>query len=129
MKGLAVVLLLTGLLSLPLPAAGAEAERTPLTAAEAEAALEELPAWQLDADHRLSREVRFGSYPGMVGFLVRSAFVFEAENHHPDARFAYRGGQLVLTLKLGTHDAGGVATPLDVRVAHRVEALIPAAQP
>ncbi|MGJ3243799.1 MAG: 4a-hydroxytetrahydrobiopterin dehydratase [Opitutales bacterium] len=122
------VLLLAVLSVVPTATALAQTDRSPLTTEQTEQALADLPGWEMKAK-RLVRDYRFDSYPAMIAFLVRSAFVFEAEDHHPDAAFAYQGGYLVLSVTLGTHDAGGVATPVDVRVAGLLNDLSDPAQP
>jgi 4a-hydroxytetrahydrobiopterin dehydratase len=73
----------------------------------------ETPAgWTLDADGRLTRGFKFGSFPEAIAFMVRVGMACEARNHHPDWTNSYDRVSVVLV----THDAGRV-TEKDVELA------------
>lgn len=90
--------------------------RTPLTSAEIEKALKELPGWRFEEEH-LVREYRFGSFREAVSFLVRVAFEAESLDHHPDWRNVYNR----VLIRLSTHDSGGKVTGKDVELARRIQ--------
>ncbi len=92
--------------------------RTPLTTAEIEKALKELPGWRHEGD-QLVREYRFESFREAMSFVVRVAFEAESLDHHPEWTNVYNRVQL----KLNTHDSGDNVTGKDVELARRVQAL------
>jgi 4a-hydroxytetrahydrobiopterin dehydratase len=93
--------------------------RTPLTNAEIEAGLRDLPGWSYE-DDRLTRALRFGSFREAMGFIVRLAFEAEALDHHPELVNIYNR----VTLHLNTHDAGGKVTEMDFRLARAIENIL-----
>ncbi len=95
------------------------ARPAPLTPDELVEALVDLPRWSGDA-HGLRRTVELPSFRQAVAALVAIADVAEALDHHPDVDLRWR----TLHLHLVTHSAGAV-TPLDVQLAHRIDALLP----
>ena len=90
--------------------------RTPLTSAEIENALKELPGWRHE-EEALVREYRFESFREAVSFMVRCAFESESLDHHPDWRNVYNR----VVVKLSTHDSGGKVTGKDVELARRIQ--------
>ena len=92
--------------------------RTPLTEADIQAALADLPGWT-HADEALQKTFTFGSFREAVSFIVRIAFEAEERDHHPDLRNVYNR----VELSLSTHDAGDVVTQKDVDLARAVEKL------
>ena len=90
---------------------------TPLTEPEIQTALASLPGWAADGG-ALSRRVTFPTFLDAIAFVNRVAQVAEQVGHHPDITVYYTA----VTLRLSTHDAGGV-TNKDVDLAHRLEAL------
>lgn len=85
-----------------------------MTRDEIEAALRDLPGWEL-RDDALAREFRFRDFVEAFGFMSRVALLAESMNHHPDWSNVYNR----VSIALSTHDAGGV-TDLDVRLAKAV---------
>lgn len=78
----------------------------PLTRAEAERILAQVPGWSLAADgKRISREWTFDGFPEAMAFVTRVADLAEAEDHHPDIVVSYRRVRLDLT----THAIGGLS--------------------
>ncbi len=90
--------------------------RTPLTNAQIETALEDLPGWHLDED-QLKKTFRLGTFRAAVSFIVRLAFYAEELNHHPTLHNVYDTVDVALT----THDAGNRVTELDVKLARAIE--------
>ena len=90
--------------------------RTPLTQAEIDEALAELPEWRLEGD-KLVKTFRFKNFREAVSFIVRMAFEAEALNHHPELRNVYHTVDIALT----THDAGNKVTAKDIDLARAVE--------
>jgi 4a-hydroxytetrahydrobiopterin dehydratase len=89
----------------------------PLAPGALDAALAELPHWQL-REGKLHRELRFPDFVRAFGFMTSVALVAESLNHHPDWSNVY--GKVVVGLV--THDAGGI-TELDLTLARRIDAL------
>lgn len=57
-----------------------------------------------------------GSFSAGVEFLTEIARIADDANHHPDVELTYP----MVTLRLITHDAGGVLTTLDVALAQDI---------
>ena len=89
-----------------------------LSPPELERALGELDGWRHDG-RALLKTLRFSSHPEAIAFLVRLAFVAEAQGHHAEIRNVYATVELTLT----THDAGDVVTEQDVRLARAIDGL------
>ena len=95
------------------------ARPAPLTPDELVEALVDLPRWSGDA-HGLQRTVELAGFRDAVSAIVAIADVAEALDHHPDIDLRWR----TLHLRLVTHSVGAV-TPLDLQLAHRIDALLP----
>jgi 4a-hydroxytetrahydrobiopterin dehydratase len=91
---------------------------TPLTHAEIEAALANLPGWKCERD-ALAKEFKFGSFPEAMSFMVRAGFEAEAMDHHPDWTNVYNR----VAVRLNTHDADGKVTAKDVELARRLQTI------
>lgn len=90
-----------------------------LSDAERDAALAELPEWQLRADRlAIERTFRFGTFSEAFGFMTRVALLAEKQDHHPEWFNVYNRVEITLT----THDAGGLSQR-DVRMAKAIDAL------
>lgn len=83
-------------------------------------ALQGLPRWAGDADG-IRRSVELPSFRDAVAAIVAIADVAEEMDHHPDIDLRWR----TLHLTLVSHSAGGV-TELDLELARRIDALLPA---
>ena len=83
-------------------------------------ALADLTSWSGDADG-LRRTVELPSFRDAVAAIVAIADVAEEMDHHPDVDLRWR----TLHLTLVSHSAGGV-TELDLELARRIDALLPA---
>src|SRR3954470_14721358 len=87
---------------------------------ELSAALLGLPLWSGDADG-LRRTVELPSFRDAVAAIVSIADVAEEMDHHPDIDLRWR----TLHLSVVSHSEGGV-TALDLELARRIDALLPA---
>jgi 4a-hydroxytetrahydrobiopterin dehydratase len=70
--------------------------------------------------HGLRRTVELPSFRDAVAAIVALADVAEELDHHPDIDLRWRTLHLVVV----THSAGAV-TPMDLRLARRIDALLP----
>jgi 4a-hydroxytetrahydrobiopterin dehydratase len=102
--------------SLPLTTAAMKAERLSESGI-AEATAARLPRWRFE-DGALTRVFETGNWQRTLLLANAIGFAGEAAGHHPDLLLSYPR----LTVKLSTHDAGGV-TELDLALAERIEAL------
>ncbi len=80
--------------------------------------LEFLTHWTGDTKF-IQREVEFKDFKTALAKMVEIGFIAERLNHHPDWTNVYNR----LSLKLTTHDAGGV-TLYDFKMALEIEALL-----
>jgi 4a-hydroxytetrahydrobiopterin dehydratase len=88
----------------------------PLTSAEIERALTDLPDWEFK-DDALSKTFQFGSFREAMSFMVRAGFEVEELNHHPEWMNVYN----CISVRLCTHDADDKVTAKDVELAKRFE--------
>lgn len=80
--------------------------------------LEFLKHWTGNAEC-IQREVQFKDFKAALAKMVEIGIVAEKLNHHPEWTNVYNR----LTIKLSTHDAGGV-TLKDFELAQEIEMLI-----
>jgi 4a-hydroxytetrahydrobiopterin dehydratase len=90
---------------------------------ELSAALPGLPRWTGNGDG-LRRSVELPSFRDAVAAIDAIAEVAEELDHHPDIDLRWR----TLHLTLVSHSAGGVSE-LDLALARRIDALLPARAP
>ena len=93
--------------------------RDPLTPDELVEALVDLPRWSGDVTG-LRRSVELPTFRDAVAAIGRIADVAEDLDHHPDIDLRWR----TLHLTVVTHSAGAV-TPMDLRLARRIDGLLP----
>ncbi|MGW0856359.1 4a-hydroxytetrahydrobiopterin dehydratase [Streptomyces sp. NPDC002690] len=93
----------------------------PLTPAEIEEGLGELPGWEHEGD-RLTRAYRLPSHFAAAAFTLHIARIQDELNHHSDLALGYD----TVSLAVHTHDAGGAVTAKDLALAARVTAAAPA---
>lgn len=86
-------------------------DRTLLTEAELKEFLFMHPQWRVE-DKELIRTYELPTFREAIAFVGRVADAAEREDHHPDIDIRYRR----VTLRLSTHDAGGL-TFRDPKVA------------
>ncbi len=89
----------------------------PLSVAEVETALAELPGWAHTGD-ALTKTWKFADHREAMSFLVRLSFEAEQREHHAEIRNVYA----TVDLLLRTHDAGNKVTTKDVELARAIEA-------
>ena len=90
--------------------------RTVLDKTALDAALSDLPGWEIAADGKsIGRRFEFRNFSEAFAFMTRSALAAEKLDHHPDWSNVYK----TVTVSLSTHDRGGV-TELDIELASRM---------
>lgn len=77
--------------------------------------LQTLPGWNYSSD-AISKDFTLSDFRAAVAFVNRVADLAEQMNHHPEWSGVYNK----VTIRLTTHDAGGV-TMMDVGLAHKIE--------
>jgi 4a-hydroxytetrahydrobiopterin dehydratase len=82
------------------------------------AALKKCPEWDYEKK-AITRTVEFEEFMDAIDFVNDLAEIAEEAQHHPDITIKHTK----VTLKLTTHDAGGV-TELDIELAQRVDNLV-----
>ena len=81
-------------------------------------ALKKCPEWDYEKK-AITRTVEFEEFMDAVDFVNDLAEISEEAQHHPDITIKHTK----VTLRLTTHDAGGV-TDLDIELAQRVDNLV-----
>ncbi len=77
------------------------------------------PHWTYE-DDGLTRNLTFESFVDAFGFMTSVALMAEKLDHHPEWSNVYNR----VTIRLATHDAGGV-TALDFTLAAHVDRMAP----
>lgn len=80
--------------------------------------LKKCPEWELE-NKNLVRTIEFEEFMDAIDFVNDLAEIAEEAQHHPGISIRHTK----VTLKLTTHDAGGV-TELDIELAQRVDNLV-----
>ncbi|MCK0162055.1 4a-hydroxytetrahydrobiopterin dehydratase [Allomuricauda sp. F6463D] len=89
-----------------------------LNAIEIENALKDLSGWTLD-DNMIQKCFTFKDFKEAFSVMTHIAFECEKQNHHPNWENVYNN----LTIKLSTHDAGGI-TQKDIDLAKSIEEIV-----
>ena len=78
----------------------------PLTRAQIEPSLKEVPGWELvnEESLRIRREFKFKDFNEAIAFVNQIAMLAELEGHHPDFEIHYNR----VTLELYTHKIQGL---------------------
>lgn len=71
-------------------------------------------------DGALHRRLTFVDFAAAFAFMTRVAQIAEEEGHHPDWSNSWN----VVDISLRTHDAGGVITERDARLARRINEVL-----
>ena len=71
-------------------------------------------------DGALNRQLVFADFAAAFTFMTRVARIAEDEGHHPDWSNSWN----VVNISLRTHDAGGVITERDLRLAWRINEVL-----
>lgn len=85
---------------------------------EIEEALKNLAGWTLQ-DDMIEKSFTFKDFKEAFSVMTHIAFECEQQNHHPNWENVYNS----LTIKLSTHDAGGV-TQKDIDLAKTIEDIV-----
>jgi len=67
----------------------------------------------------LQATFKFDDFMGAFAFMTRVAFVAESQHHHPDWTNVYN----TVSFRLNTHDAGGVVTEKDHKLAEAITSI------
>ncbi|PEN05653.1 4a-hydroxytetrahydrobiopterin dehydratase [Longimonas halophila] len=98
------------------------ADRTPLSRADIDAALDDMEGWVFE-DDTITKAYTCADFQEAVAFIVRIGFHAEELAHHPELFNVYNSVDITLT----THDAGDTVTELDLELARRIDAVAPEA--
>jgi 4a-hydroxytetrahydrobiopterin dehydratase len=85
---------------------------------EIEERLGDLIGWSKDGAE-IYKTYQMGTFPAAIAFVTHIGFLAEAAGHHPDIDIRYNK----VTLKLTTHDAGGL-TQKDFDLATKADEII-----
>jgi len=77
----------------------------PMSAAQANAVLGEIPEWELEGNTKIRRKFKFDDFRQAQSWLNRVADIAEDEGHHPDIYWSYSK----VTVELTTHSIGGLS--------------------
>lgn len=91
-------------------------DRTKLSDAEVQAFLAKHPQWRREGEE-IVRTYEFPAFLAGIAFVQRVGELAEKDDHHPDIDIRWRK----VTLKLTTHDAGGL-TSRDTKLAAAADA-------
>lgn len=89
-----------------------------ISAETADQRLAQLSGWTRQGE-QISKTYQLASFPAAIAFVTQVGFMAEAAGHHPDIDIRYTK----VTLKLTTHDAGGL-TERDLDLAAQADKLI-----
>lgn len=78
-------------------------------------ALKKCPEWEQEKKY-ITRSIEFEEFMEGIDFVAVVGEIAEEAQHHPDISVKYTK----VTLKLTTHDVGGV-TDLDIQLAQRID--------
>jgi 4a-hydroxytetrahydrobiopterin dehydratase len=73
-----------------------------------------------EEENSLYRKFEFADFSAAFGFMSRVALEAEKMNHHPRIVNVYN----VVELWLNTHDAGGIITEKDRKLAEKIDRLV-----
>ncbi len=93
-------------------------ERKKLSEKEIQAALPELPGWEVK-DGKLHKDYKFASFARAIGWMVSVAVHADKMDHHPEWRNVYNR----VTVDLATHDMDNAISTFDVELARKMESL------
>ena len=75
--------------------------------------------WQ-EIDNKLVREFVFKDFNQAFGFMVQVALIAEKSGHHPWWSNVYNK----VKIELNTHDAGGIVTEKDRKMATAIDTIL-----
>jgi 4a-hydroxytetrahydrobiopterin dehydratase len=71
-------------------------------------------------DEKMQKEFIFNDFSEAFSFMTRVALLAEKSDHHPDWSNCWNK----VTIRLSTHDAGGIVTEKDRDLAAKIDALL-----
>ncbi len=92
--------------------------REKLTETAVQAALEELPGWEVK-EGKLHKVFKFASFGQALGWMVSAGIEADKMDHHPEWSNVYNR----VIVNLVTHDLGNAISNLDVALAKKMEGL------
>ena len=92
--------------------------RRKLNSDEVEAALANLPGWEIK-DGKLHKQYKFSSFAQALGWMVTVGIQADKMDHHPEWSNVYSR----VTVSLVTHDLGNAISTWDVELAEHMEAV------
>ena len=93
-------------------------ERRKLSSDELEAALAELPGWEVKAG-KLHKQYKFATFAAALGWMVSVGVEADKMDHHPEWSNVYNK----VTVDLVTHDLGNAISSWDVELAKKMDSL------
>jgi 4a-hydroxytetrahydrobiopterin dehydratase len=90
--------------------------RKAITTTELEAALVELPGWEVKAG-KLHKAFKFSSFAEALGWMVRIGVDADKMDHHPEWSNVYNR----VTVDLVTHDLDNAISTWDIELARKME--------
>jgi 4a-hydroxytetrahydrobiopterin dehydratase len=88
-----------------------------LTQAQRDAAMANLPGWQLaEGRDAIRKTFVFNDFNQAFGFMARAALVAEKMDHHPEWSNVFK----TVDVTLSSHDAGGL-TERDIKLAEAMD--------
>lgn len=91
-----------------------------MNATTPETSVGEVPEGWSVVDGGLHRHMEFAHFGAAFAFMTRVAAIAEEEDHHPDWSNSWN----VVNIVLRSHDAGGVVTGRDLRLARRINEVL-----
>ena len=73
-----------------------------------------------EESNSLHQQFKFRNFSEAFSFMTRVAFLAEKMNHHPDWSNVYN----TVNIRINTHDAGGVVTEKDRKLAAAIDELL-----
>lgn len=92
----------------------------PLSAADIDERLADLPGWSVTND-RLRRDYTLDGHPSAAALVLHIATIQEDLDHHAEVTLGYR----TVVVETTTHSVGGRVTDRDVTLARRIEEVAP----
>ncbi len=80
--------------------------------------MEQIDGWEY-TNNALEQRFTFADFAAALAFINKVGVVAEELNHHPDISNSYNK----VTLRLSTHDAGGV-TEKDIELAKKISVFV-----
>lgn len=73
-----------------------------------------------EEDNKLNRSFEFQDFVEAFGFMTKVAMIAEKMDHHPEWKNVYNK----VHISLSTHDAGGIVTDKDHKLAASIDSII-----